>query len=152
MKLIFLLNQIKHDLNLIPVSDGDKVSLYDVSVVIDRWSQALQDENTLKESEQRFQELLIKEPFKKEDYKEAIQLLMMIHRPLISGRNNVMGVRLRDADFLRLGNRVMGLPVETGIAEYNQRIAAIEREEKECKRQEQEQARKKEIVEFEIID
>lgn len=85
MKLNFLLNNIKRDLNLIPTIDGDKVNIYDVATVIDRWAQALEDENTLKEYEQRFQELLVKESFMRDDYTEAIHLLMMIHRPLIDG-------------------------------------------------------------------
>src|SRR5699024_10984136 len=89
MKLDFLIRNINRDLNLITRVDGDKVSLYDVKTVIKRWEQALVDENTLKEAEQRFQELLLKEAFRDTDYIEAIDLLMFIHRPLINGRNDV---------------------------------------------------------------
>lgn len=134
MKLNFLVRNIKRDLKLIPTWEIDKVSIHDVNTVIERWEQALQDEHTLKESEQRFQELLNKEPFLRPDFTEAMNLLMFIHRPLIEGRNDVMGVRLRDADYLRLHNRVTKLPVETGIAEFNRTVMQFEREERERKR------------------
>lgn len=150
MKLNFLLNNIKRDLNLIPTTDGDKVSLYDVSVVIDRWAQALEDENTLKQYEQRFQALLYKEPFSREDFIEATQLLMLIHQPLIDGKNNVMGVRLRDADYLRLTNRLTGRPVEEGVSEFNKKVAEMKREERERKRQEQAKKKNKEIIDLDF--
>ena len=142
MKLNFLLNQIKRDLNLIPTIEGDKVSLYDVASVIDRWAQALEDENTLKGYEQRFQELLYKESFTADDFIEATELLMLIHQPLINGKNNVMGVRIRDSDCLRLTNRLTGLPIETGVGEFNKKVDALKRAERQ--RKQQEQVRKKE--------
>lgn len=53
-----------------------------------------------------------------------------------------MGVRLRDADYLRLHNRVVELPIEEGIAEFNQQVAMLEREERERKRQERTKEKK----------
>lgn len=152
MKLNFLLNNMKRDLNLIPKTDGDKVSVYDVAAVINRWTQALEDENTLKEYEQRFQDLLFKETFSRQDFIEGTELLLLIHQPLIRGKNDVMGVRLRDADYLRLANRATHQPIEKGIAEFNQKLATLEREEREKKRKQQEQVKekKKEVIEFDI--
>ena len=65
-----------------------------------------------------------------------------------------MAVRMRDADYLRLANRAARRPVEEGINDLNKKIAQMEREERERKQllKEQAQARKNEVVEFEIID
>lgn len=154
MKLKFLVNNIKRDLALIPTTDGNKINLHDAMEVVNRWTNALVDENRLKEYEQRFQDLLIKEPFTKEDFLEGTNLLLLIHQPLIQGRYNVMAVRMRDADYLRLANRAARKPVEFGIADLNRKIAQMEREERERKRKlkEQAEAKQKEIVTFEIID
>lgn len=123
MKLNFMLNNIKRDLALIPVVDGNKINIHDAMEVIDRWAKALVDEHRLKEYEQRFQDLLVKEPFTREDFLEGTNLLLLIHQPLIAGRYNVMAVRMRDADYLRLANRAAKKPVESGIADLNRKIA-----------------------------
>lgn len=155
MKLDFLLNNIKRDLKLAPVTDGNKISLHDVFTIIERWEKALIDEFMLTESEQRFQDILAKEQLTQEDGKEALDLLMFMHRPLIAGRNDVMGIRLRDADYLRLHNRMAKLPVEHGIEDFNRKIMQLEREERERKRAEREKAKakkKKHIIEIDLED
>lgn len=154
MKLKFMVNNIKRDLGLIQIIDGNKANLYEVIEVINRWEKALEDENRLKEYEQRFQNLLVKEPFTREDFLEGTNLLLLIHQPLIAGRHNVMAVRMRDADYLRLANRAARRPVEEGINDLNKKIAQMEREEKERKRllKEQAKVRQREIIEVEITE
>ena len=75
---------------------------------------------------------------------------MLIHQPLIDGKNNVMGVRLRDADYLRLTNRLTGRPVEEGVSEFNKKVAEMKREERERKRQEQAKKKNKEIIDLDF--
>lgn len=138
MKLKFLIDSTKRDLRLIEKQrslDGTPlVRLEDVLTVLNRWAKALRDENALRENEQRFQDILHKPGrMTMEEYREALDLLMFIHKPLIKGQNDVMGVRLQDADYIRLSNRLLGLPIESGVAEYNEKIEAMEAEERKKK-------------------
>lgn len=138
MKLQFLVNSIKRDLGLLSSEfghDGQKrVSLEDVQTIFNRWEKALKDEESLQANEQRFQDLLTQEEHLNElEVAEAFDLLVFIHKPLIAGYNDVMGVRLKDADYLRLTNKIQGKPIESGVVEFEQKIKFIEKEERRKK-------------------
>lgn len=146
MKFDFAYKSTRRDLKLLEWqrgSDGhERVKVEDVLKVFERWIKAFEDEETMTESEQRFQDLLHKEgKFTKMDFQEATQLMMFIHKPLIRGHNDVVGVRLRDADYIRLQNRVLGFPLEQGIADFNAKVEEIEAAER--KRKAAERAKKK---------
>lgn len=141
MKLKFLLNNIGRDLSLLDWAYGEdgkkRVSLKDVEKIINRWSTALEDEQMLKANEQRFQDLLNKEDrLTQPEAQEAMELVVFIHKPLIKNRNDVMGVRLKDCDYLRLQNKLSGLPLETGLSELNQKIEMYEKAERKKKAEE----------------
>lgn len=127
---------IKRDLKQLHWEHGNdgqkKVNLEDVVTLVNRWGRAVKDEKMLKRNEQRFQDILNQEePLSKNEVQEAFDLVIFIHKPLIKGYNDVMGVRLKDADYLRLQNKIIGLPVENGIEELNQKIELYEKKERQ---------------------
>jgi hypothetical protein len=148
MKLQFLMQKIIEDLKVIPSvlhepTNKYLVSMEDVQTVFNRWLEAMETEDTLKLSEQRLQDILNKkERLTAKEFNEAYELIMLIHMPLIQGYNDVMAVRLRDVDFYRLKNKFLGLPLDSGLDEFNQKVEELE--EIERRKQEQEKALKAE--------
>lgn len=148
MKLQFLMQKVLEDLKVVPgildeTTNKYLVNLDDVYVVFNRWLKALETEDTLVLVEQRLQDILNKEGrLTGQEFNEAYELIMLIHMPLIEGYNDVMAVRLRDADFYRLKNKFLGLPLDSGLDEFNQKVEELE--EAERRKQEQEKAKKAE--------
>ncbi|MCC5890990.1 MAG: hypothetical protein JJU01_10485 [Alkalibacterium sp.] len=151
MKLQFFLDRVRRDLGLVPErfieSEGVKmVKLEDVMKVVQRWETALETEDTLTREAQRFEDLLNKDgALTRAEHKEAFDLLMMIHMPLIEGANDVMGYRLKDVDYYRLNNKVLGLEPDYGLADYEEKYNDMiaERNAAEQKRKQSAQLRKK---------
>lgn len=143
MQLQFLMQKVLEDLKVVPnvldeTTNKYLVNLDDVYVVFNRWVKALETEDTLMLTEQRLQAILYKEGrLTSQEFNEASELIMLIHMPLIRGYNDVMGVRLRDADFYRLKNKFLGLPLDNGLDEFNQKVEELE----EAERRKQEQAK-----------
>lgn len=145
MKLKFLIDRTKRDLKLVPYefvqSQGAKmVKMEDVVKVLNRWEAALETEDTLTLENERFEALLNKEGrMTPTEQLEAFELLMLIHMPLVDGANDVMGVRLKDADYYRLNNKMHGRPLEEGLADYEEKKQAMIAARKEAAKRKKEQ-------------
>lgn len=150
MKLQFFLDRVKRDLKLVPQrfveSEGTKmVKLEDVEKVVKRWESALVTEATLTLEAQRFEDILSKDgPLTREEHAEAFQLLMLIHMPLVDGANDVMGTRLKDADYFRLNNKVLRLDPEQGLDDYQEKYSAMMAERKAAADKKKKQAEARE--------
>lgn len=146
MQLQFLMQKVLEDLKVVPgildeTTNKYLVNLDDIYVVFNRWLKALETEDTLVLVEQRLQDILNKEGrLTLQEFNEASELIMLIHMPLIRGYNDVMAVRLRDADFYRLKNKLLGLPLDSGLDEFNEKVEELK--EVELRKQEQEKAQK----------
>lgn len=136
MKLKYLLRHVRRDLKLIKRLDSNSgrevVYLDDVDTLLVRWENALEDEQMLKVNERRFQSLLNKDgALTSAEEVEALKLVQLIHKPLITGYNDVIGVRLRDADYLRLMNKIAGRDLEFGLDDYEHTLEKAADEERE---------------------
>lgn len=146
MKLQFFLDRVKRDLKLVPQrfveSEGaDMVKLEDVEKVLKRWESALETEATLTLEAERFEEIIKKDgPLTKSEHAEAFRLLMLMHMPLIDGANDVMAVRLRDADYFRLNNKLIGRDPEEGLAAHDETYKAMMAERKAATNKKKKQA------------
>lgn len=157
MKLKFFLDHVKRDMKLLPQpfieSEGHKmVKLEDVFRIIQRWETALETEDTLNREAERLEELLNKEgSLSRAEAQEAFEIIMLIHMPLVEGQNDVIGVRMRDADYFRLQNKVMGRPLDEGLEDYEekQRKMLLDRKAAKKKKNEESKARQRKLEEAE---
>lgn len=143
MKLQFFLDKFKSDMRTIPTLLGDdgkvKVNVEDVERVIERNELRLANESLVKENEARFQDIInLSRRLTSNEFEEGVQLVMMIHMPLIRGENDVIGLRLRDSDILRLTNKLTGKDIEHGVDKYNEAFEEleVERERERLKKKE----------------
>lgn len=145
MKLQFFIDKFKSDMRTIPTLRGDdgklRVNVKDVERVIERNEQRLVNEASVHEDEARFQFILNKPGrLTVSEFEEGVKLVMMIHMPLLEGENDVIGLRLRDTDLLRLTNKLTGKDIEHGVDEYNEAYEELEAE------RERERRKKKEAI------
>lgn len=144
MQLQFFMDKFKSDIRALPnilANDGKvKVNVEDVQRVIERSELRLANESLVEENEARFQAILNKpERLTPSEFEEGVRLVMMVHMPLIRGENDVVGLRLRDADLLRLTNKLTGRDIEHGVDEYNEAYEELEAE-RERERQKKKEA------------
>lgn len=115
----FFLRKIRNDFAAVYKQnqvDG-KVGADVLNKVLERWDNALNDEkDALNLAEGRFQSYLDKPGrLTPEEGLQAFELVMEIHKPLIKGRNDVIGHLLQDNDTKRIFNKIAGRDTESGF-------------------------------------
>lgn len=119
MEAEFFLRKIRNDFAAVYKQnqvDG-KVGADVINKVLERWDNALNDEkDALNLAEGRFQSYLDKPGrLTPEEGLQAFELVMEIHKPLIKGRNDVLGHLMQDIDTKRIFNKMAGLDSEHGF-------------------------------------
>lgn len=148
MKLQFFIDKFKSDMRTIPTLLGDdgkvKVNLKDIERVIERNERRLVNEACVHKDEARFQAILNKpDRLTVSEFEEGVQLVMMIHMPLLEGENDVVGLRLRDTDLFRLTNKLTGKDIEHGVDKYNEAYEELEAERERERKKKKEAAAEK---------
>lgn len=119
----YVFEQIRADINAMPVNADGLPDEEGVDHVLKFWEQNWVASESLSYEMSRLKYIIYEKPkLVRSDVKEARDIIMRMHMPLITHKNHVIGLRLRDVYYFRLINKIAGCDIEDGVEDYKTEV------------------------------